>query len=221
VSSLTRGSRIDTVFGAEFKSANQLNATTSRRISSPLPYHRGTRATGPEILKSFRTGKIRKEENNPSRLPSLRGFLPEVIRVRQRRSSQGIAEHRQMGACLRADPAADPKSRREQSGWSARRRRLSRRLARTAAKAFFVEAGEAPPRLMLSAVFCNDPDYRRFLPALAGHQSWDSPCARRLSKHAAGTDVRTVRAVVFSPSCACSRRGNWRERVRDRGSVHT
>ena len=43
-----------------------------------LPYHRAARASGPEILKSFRTGRIRSEERTPSRLPAaLKGFLPE------------------------------------------------------------------------------------------------------------------------------------------------
>jgi hypothetical protein len=145
-----------------------------------LPYHRATRATGPEILKSFRTGKVRKEEtgNRPSRLPpALKGFLPELIRVRQRRSSLDIPEHRQMGACLRAwsawlsavaetlvrsDPGADAENRRERSGWAARCNRLARRLSRMASEAPFAEAANAAPTLMLSAVFRNDPAYRRF-----------------------------------------------------------
>jgi hypothetical protein len=143
-----------------------------------VPYYRATRATGPEILKSFRTGKVRAEENTPSRLPpALKGFLPELIRIRQRRSSLDLPEHRQIGACLRAwsawlsavaetlvraDPSADVETREERSGWSARCRRLARRLTRMAQEAPFAEAGEAPPRLMLSAVFRNDPAYRRY-----------------------------------------------------------
>jgi hypothetical protein len=143
-----------------------------------LPYHRATRATGPEILKSFRTGKVRKEENKPSRLPpTLKGYLPEVIRIRQRRSSLDIPEHRQMGACLRSwstwlsavadtlvrtDANANAESRRERLGWATRCGRLARRLSRMAAEAPFAESAEAPPRLMLSALFRNDPAYRRF-----------------------------------------------------------
>jgi len=143
-----------------------------------VPYHRATRATGPEILKSFRTGKVRAEESGPSRLPaSLKGFLPELIRIRQRRSSLDLPEHRQMGACLRAwaawllavaetlvrnDPDADVETRQQRSGWTARCKRLARRLAHMAGEAPFSEAGDATPRLMLSAVFRNDPAYRRF-----------------------------------------------------------
>ena len=143
-----------------------------------LPYYRATRATGPEILKSFRTGKVRTEEQRPSRLPApLKGFLPELIRIRQRRSSLDLPEHRQMGACLRAwsawlsavaetlarnDAGTDTETRRERAGWVVRCKRLARRMARMAGEAPFTEAGDAAPRLMLSAVFRNDPAYRRF-----------------------------------------------------------
>ncbi len=143
-----------------------------------LPYHRALRATGPEILRSFRSGSVLSELGRPSRLPiALKGFLPGKIRVRKRLSSFDLPEHRQMGACLRAwsawlsavaevlaldDGGADTETRRERSGWSARCRQLGRRLARMADEAPFAEAGEAPPRLMLSAVFRHNPDYRRF-----------------------------------------------------------
>jgi hypothetical protein len=143
-----------------------------------VPYHRATRATGPEILKSFRTGNVRAEESGPSRLPApLKGFLPELIRIRQRRSSLDLPEHRQMGACIRAwaawllavaetlvrsDPNADVETRQERSGWAARCKRLARRLSHMAGEAPFSEASDAAPRLMLSAVFRNDPVYRRF-----------------------------------------------------------
>lgn len=143
-----------------------------------LPYYRAKRATGTEILKSFRTGQVRSEQGRPSRLPpALRGFLPGMIRIRQKRSSLDLAEHRQIGACLRSWSAwfsavsgtlgrnsadADVETRRDRAGWSVRCGRLARRLARMAAEAPFAEAGDAPPVLMLSALFRNDPVYRRF-----------------------------------------------------------
>lgn len=143
-----------------------------------LPWHRAIRATGPEILKSFRNGRVRVEHGTPSRLPAiLQGFLPERIRVRQRRSSLDLPEHRQMGACLRAWSAwlgavaeilgrgaggTDSETRRELSGWALRCRRLSRRVGRLATATPFVEAAHVPPRLALSSVFRNDPAYRRF-----------------------------------------------------------
>jgi hypothetical protein len=142
------------------------------------PYYRAVRATGPEILKSLRTGKACREASGQARLPlALKGFLPELIHLRQRRSSLDLPEHRQIGACLwswaawlavvaetlgRTDPAADPQVRQERAGWADRCRHLARRLSRFAQEAPFAESGDAPPRLLLSAVFRNDPVYRRF-----------------------------------------------------------
>lgn len=143
-----------------------------------LPWHRATRATGPEILKSFRSGRVLAEQGKPPRLPAqLQGFLPERIRVRQRRSSLDLPEHRQIGACLRAWSAwlgavaeilgrgasgADTETDRELSGWGLRCRRLARRVGRLAMAEPFAEAADFPPRLMLSSLFRNDPPYRRF-----------------------------------------------------------
>ncbi|PZP44808.1 MAG: hypothetical protein DI601_11200 [Azospirillum brasilense] len=143
-----------------------------------LPYHRARRATGQEVLRSFRSGRIRQETATPSRLPvALRGFLPEQIRLRQRLSSLDLPEHRQMAACLRSWSAwlgsvagllergreeRDTESRQGAAVWAARCRRLANRLNRLSAATPFAEAGEAPARLMLSALFRNDPAYRRF-----------------------------------------------------------
>jgi hypothetical protein len=144
-----------------------------------LPYHRAVRVTGPEILRSLRTGRLSAERHGgPSRLPAaLRGILPEQIRVRARRSSFDLPEHRQMGACLRAwagwlTSAAgllarssvpdDTELRHSQGIWAARCRRLARRLGALAALPPFIEAGDAPPTLTLSSIFRHDPVYRRF-----------------------------------------------------------
>jgi hypothetical protein len=143
-----------------------------------LPYHRASRATGPEVLRSFRSGRILQETVKPSRLPApLKGFLPERIRVRQRLSSLDLPEHRQMGACLRSWAAwlgmaaeqlerirSENESELNQvaTTWATRCRRLARRISNLTAAAPFAEAGEAAPRLVLSSVFRNDPSYRRF-----------------------------------------------------------
>jgi hypothetical protein len=156
------------------RSPRQMLSAEERQVA----YYRATRATGPEILKSFRTGKVRSHESGPSRLPpALKGFLPERIHLRQRRSSLDLPEHRQIGACLRswsawltaaaetlvrADPTADTETRQERTGWAARCRRLARRLSRLAQEEPFTETDDSSPRLMLSAVFRNDPTYRRF-----------------------------------------------------------
>ncbi len=222
---------------------DELEAVVAAIIRSPrrmlaaeetvLPWHRATRATGPEILKSLRSGRIRKEENDgkPSRLPAaLQGFLPERIRVRQRRSSLDLPEHRQMGACLRAWAAwlgavadvlgrgagdagsgTDTETRRELSGWALRCRRLARRVGRLAMAEPFTEAADAPPRLMLSTLFRNDPTYRRFyrlwqdmnlgIAAVFG-DFLDMPLARTFELYELWCFLRLVRAGVeeFGPA---------------------
>jgi hypothetical protein len=186
-----------------------------------LPYHRAMRATGSEILKSFRTSSIRAEQVTPSRLPAaLKGFLPSQIRIRKRMNSFDLPEHRQMGACLRAWSAwlaavsetltingggADTEIRRERLGWSARCRKLSHRLARMAIEAPFAESGEALPRLMLSALFRNDPNYRRFfrlwqdinlgIAAVFG-DFLDMPLARTFELYELWCFLRLVRAAI-------------------------
>jgi hypothetical protein len=143
-----------------------------------LPYHRANRATGLEILRSFRSGRIVHESAKPTRLPSaLKGALPERIRVRQRLSSLDLPEHRQMGACLRSwsawleaaaqqlersRPENDTELRQGAAAWAIRCRRLSRRVGQLATAAPFAEAGDTAPRLTLSALFRNDPAYRAF-----------------------------------------------------------
>ena len=95
-------SRVD-----ELESAAQGVARRPRRMLTPeeatVPYHRAVRATGPEILRSFRSGRILSEAGKPSHLPAaLNGFLPQSIRLRRRHHSLDLPEHRQMAACLRA-----------------------------------------------------------------------------------------------------------------------
>lgn len=144
-----------------------------------LPYHRAVRASGSDILRSMRSGRVLKESHaGPSRLPAvLNGFLPERIRIRQRRSSLDLLEHRQMGACLRAwagwlsdastmlarvSRSEDNDLRPLQAVWASRCTRLSRRMAMMAALPPFAEAGEAPAYLVLSSLFRRDPMYRQF-----------------------------------------------------------
>ncbi len=143
-----------------------------------VPVHRAMRATGPEILKSFRSGEIRKEMVTPSRLPAaLRGMLPAQITLRRRWNSVDIPEHRQIKACLRswsawlsgvADalakvaPPDDPETATTAGTWSNRTRRVARRLADASASPFMAEVGEGPAHLRMSALFRNDPLYHRF-----------------------------------------------------------
>lgn len=143
-----------------------------------VPAHRATRATGPEIIKSFRSGVVRTETVNPSRLPApLKGRLPAHITIRQRRNSVDIQEHRQIKACLRAwgawlsgvaemlaktSTTDDPETITTTSSWAVRARRIARQLNDAAAAGFMAEVGGGPALLHMSSLFRNDPIYQRF-----------------------------------------------------------
>jgi hypothetical protein len=142
-----------------------------------LPYHRATRATGPEIIRSLRGARALKEQGTPSRLPPpLRGFLPASIRTGRKWNSLDIPEHRQIGACLRAwaawlTSAAEQLTRkkvRDQelaesiATWVMRCRGLARRVGALAAAPTFASPEPPAPGLHLSAIFRNDPAYRAF-----------------------------------------------------------
>jgi hypothetical protein len=143
-----------------------------------VPFHRAVRATGPEIIKSFRSGLIRTETSRPSRLPTaLGGRLPAQITVRQRRNSVDIPEHRQIKACLKSWAAwlsrvADVLAKTNRSGdsdtvshtgnWAKRTRRIARLLNEAADSGFMREVTDSPPTLQMSSLFRNDPVYHRF-----------------------------------------------------------
>ncbi|WP_455270907.1 DUF2357 domain-containing protein [Rhizobium herbae] len=165
---------LETVVATIARSPRRILKAEDRSVA----HYKAMRATGPEILRSFQSGPVLRETAESSRLPApLKGFLPKQIRIRQRQSSLDLPEHRQMAACLRAwtawltvaaeqlekgNRASDPDSRNDAVAWARRCRRLSRRLSQLENAAPFLEAGEAPPRLALSALFRNDPSYRRF-----------------------------------------------------------
>lgn len=143
-----------------------------------VPMHRAVRATGIEVIRSFRAGAVRAETARPSRLPApLGGRLPTHIRMRQRRNSVDIPEHRQIKACLRAWSAwlsrvADVLARASSKGdseisdtaanWASRTRHISRLLTNAANSGFMPEVGEGQAVLKMSSLFRNDPVYHRF-----------------------------------------------------------
>lgn len=155
---------------------NPRHMLTAEKVA--VPYYRASRVTGPEILHSFHSGRIVQETVWPSRLPTqLKGFLPKIIRTRLRRNSLDIPEHRQMGACLRSwatwlraaaemlersSPKSDPELRQSAATWATRCRRIARRVSQLAIATPFLDAGEGKPHLVMSAIFRNDPLYRRF-----------------------------------------------------------
>ncbi len=170
----SRIEELEVVVAAIARSPRRILKARDRNVA----HYQATHATGPEILRSFQSGPVLRETTNTTRLPAaLKGFLPAQIRIRQRQSSLDLPEHRQMAACLRAwtawlTVAADQLDRgsrdrgaevdRDASAWARRCRRLARRISQLATSAPFVEAGDAPPRLTLSALYRNDPSYRRF-----------------------------------------------------------
>lgn len=192
-----------------------------------VPWHRATRVTGQEILNSFRSGRILRESSIPSRLPSpLKGFLPANIRVRRKLNSTDIPEHRQMGACLQAwsawivaaadqlDHARRNNDQELQNGavlWANRCRKLAQRTSRLANLAVFRDSASTAPQLVLSAVFRNDPLYRRFyqlwqdmnrgIAAVFG-EFLDMPLARTWELYELWCFLRLLRASVeeFGPN---------------------
>ncbi|MGN4979477.1 DUF2357 domain-containing protein [Aeromonas sp. 95A] len=143
-----------------------------------VPSHCAVRATGPEIIKSFRTGLVRMESNQPSRLPAvLRGRLPAQITTQKRRNSVDIPEHRQIKTCLRswaawlssvADVLAkisrneDPDMLTTAGSWAVRTRHIARQLNDAASSGFMTEVSDSPGMLQMSSLFRNDPVYHRF-----------------------------------------------------------
>lgn len=186
-----------------------------------VPAHRATRATGPEIIKSFRSGVIRTETITPSRLPAaLKGRLPAQITLRQRRNSVDIPEHRQIKACLRswsawlggvaellakAGTTNDAEIVNAAGSWAMRARRIARRLNDCASTGFMTEVGDGPALLRMSSLFRNDPVYQRFyrlwqdmnlgLAALFG-DFLQMPLARTYELYELWCFLRLLRAAV-------------------------
>ncbi len=143
-----------------------------------VPVHRAVRATGPDIIKSFRAGVVLTETVRPSRLPpALGGRLPAQITLRQRRNSVDIPEHRQIKACLKSwatwlsvasdtlgkiGASGDPEIINATGNWAIRARRISRRLNSAAEAGFMADVGDDLPLLRMSSLFRNDPAYRNF-----------------------------------------------------------
>jgi hypothetical protein len=183
--------------------------------------HRAVRVSGLELIKSFRSGRIRVETAKPSRLPAmLKGRLPSKITMRQRRNSVDIPEHRQIKACLKAwsvwlSSAADLLSKTANSddpevvttaaAWAVRTRRIARRLHVASTAGFMADVGEAPALLHMTSLFRNDPVYQRFyklwqdmnlgLAALHG-DFLQMPLARTYQLYELWSFLRLLRAAI-------------------------
>lgn len=192
-----------------------------------VPLHRAGRATGLEIIKSFRTGLVKNEIARPSRLPrTLGGRLPAQITLNQRRSSVDIPEHRQIKACLKAWAAwlSNVSEILEKNGkkddletltvagnWAVRARRIARQLHDAANTGFMTEVSDGAAILKMSSLFRNDPRYHRFyrlwqdmnlgLAALFG-DFLQMPLARTYELYELWCFIRLLRAAIqeYSPA---------------------
>lgn len=204
-----------------------------RAMEVTVPLHRAVRATGPEVIKSFRSGRIRTETNTTSRLPAaLGGRLPARITLRQRQNSVDIPEHRQIKACLRAwaawlsgvaellaktDRADDLEIRTVTGSWAQRARRIARGFNDATSTGFMAEVGDGPAMLQMSSLFRNDPVYHRFyrlwqdmnlgLAALFG-DFLQMPLARTYELYELWCFLRLLRAAVQEYSPAEAELGN-------------
>ena len=186
-----------------------------------LPVHQARHATGPEIIRSFRSGAVRTETGTPSRLPqALGGRLPAQIKVRQRRNSVDLPEHRQIKACLIAwaawlnsvadtlaklKPPDDTEIRGTAAHWAIRTRQIARRLQNAARDGYMNEVGEGTAALQMTSLFRNDPLYLRFyrlwqdmnlgLAALFG-DFLQMPLARTYELYELWCFLRLLRAAV-------------------------
>lgn len=186
-----------------------------------LPAHRARHATGPEIIRSFRSGMVRTETGTPTRLPiALAGRLPKQIRVRQCRNSVDLPEHRQIKACLiswaawlnsvadslmRTDRNGDTEIRSTAAHWAVRTRHVARRLQNAAHTGFMKEVGDGSATLKMTSLFRNEPNYQRFyrlwqemnlgLAALFG-DFLQMPLARTYELYELWCFLRLLRAAV-------------------------
>lgn len=186
-----------------------------------VPVHRAMRATGPEIIKSFRSGAIRTETVQPSRLPAaLKGRLPAQVTLRRSRSSVDIQEHRQIKACLKswsawlasvaevlakADKSYDSDVKTTAVNWALRTRKIARHLNDLSGSGFMTDVGEGPAQLRMTSLFRNDPVYQRFyrlwqdmnlgLAALFG-DFLQMPLARTYELYELWCFLRLLRAAV-------------------------
>ena len=143
------------------------------------PYHRAKRVTGPEILKSLKSGNLQKEMNGTGRLPPrLRGHLPLHIRQQVVHSALDIREHREIKSCLKAWAAwlrqvsiilrssgaekEDEDLVQIQTIWSRRTLNMSMAVNGLLALPLFQEVSDVACRPNLSSIYRRIPTYRQF-----------------------------------------------------------
>lgn len=163
------------------KSINSNPRRVLKRQEITQPYYKASRATGPEIIKSFRSGNIRRETGKSSRLPpNLKGCLPAQITRSVTHSALDIREHREIKACLknwacwlknisdllrkaaRNKGNEDQESQQMSSVWARRTNGMSRSLYEMLGLPLFQEIPDTPGKPELSSIYRNVPTYRKF-----------------------------------------------------------
>lgn len=147
-----------------------------------LPYWAARGATGTEVLRSMRSGRILHDTNDPSILPTpLRGMMPARIRKRARTSCLDLPEHRAIKACVRrwsswlvtvaetiaASPATDAEASDRRSAWAANLRATGRGLEQLLELSLFDGVRDDAPRVEATPLFRHDPAYRAFFKLFA------------------------------------------------------
>lgn len=170
-------SKIEEIEQAVYAIARSAQTSLQPEVRS-VPYYRAGHATGMEVIRAFRSGRLLREAGPGSRLPAgLQGMLPANIQTSLRRSTHDTPENRQIGACLRAWSAwlvsaaellagskRDDESSDGTNGkrWARRCRQLSVKLSALASlEPFSTNTADTTP-LRLSAVFRRNAHYRRF-----------------------------------------------------------
>lgn len=159
----------------------KINARPRHRLKadqSVLPWHQVRKVTGQEILNSYKSGPILRQDMERSRLPAvLKGTLPANIRVRNKTSSLDIPEHRQMSSSLRSWSSwltavasriertaggPDEETRAVARTWARRCRKAAVRTTGLLALPLFADIPEEQVPVRTSSTYRNDPLYRQF-----------------------------------------------------------
>jgi len=140
-----------------------------------VPLHRASSATAAELIRSFRTERIRKEPENRDRLPDqFQGYFPERIRRSTPRSALDIREHQDMKSSLKAwhqwlhmvadrlEADGDPDAPDAKYLEAQRCRRLSRRLKNLLDLPIFENVKDRTAPIRLTSIYRSVPAYRAF-----------------------------------------------------------
>lgn len=163
------------------KAINRNPRRVLRRKEQTQPYYKASGATGPEILKSFRNGNVRKESGGKPRLPeNLKGFLPAQITRGVTRSALDIREHREIKACLKywafwlknisevlresksKKSIGDPEAVQVCTIWARRTNLMSKSLYELLQLPLFREIPDITTRPQISSIYRSVPAYRKF-----------------------------------------------------------